>query len=96
MAFIIEVRVIPQSGKFALEQASNGVLKCFLKSAPKKGAANSELIKGLSKLLKIPQNDIEIVSGLTTRKKRIKIHKALTLDQLYEKLGLSFQEKLFV
>ena len=94
MALTIEIKVIPQSGKFALEMGNNNQLKCFLKSAPEKGAANKELIKGLSKFLKVPQNDIEIVAGLTFRNKVIKLHRALTFGQFCEKLGLAYQKKL--
>lgn len=94
MALIIEIKVTPQSGRSCFELDRKGDLKCFLKSAPEKGAANKELIKLLSKKLKIPQNDLDIIAGLTVRKKRIKIHVALTFEQFYDKLGLSYQQKL--
>ncbi len=95
MALIIEVKVIPQAGKSGYELDQKGVLKWYLKSAPEKGLANKELIKGLSKELKIPQNDIEITVGLTSRNKKIKIHRALTFEQFCQKLGLFYQEPLF-
>ena len=82
MALIFEVKVIPSSGSFGFFQDKNGDLKCYLKSAPEKGQANKELIKNLARLLKIPQNDVELLAGETIRKKKIKIHIALTLDQL--------------
>lgn len=94
MALIIEIKVVPLSGKARFELDKQGHLKCFLKSAPEKGAANKELIKLLSKELKIPQNDVEIVSGLTLRKKRIKLHRAITFESFCQKLGLSHQKKL--
>lgn len=95
MALIIEIKVTPQSGKSCFELDKQGVLRGFLKSAPEKGAANKELIKLLSKKLKIPQNDIEIISGLTIRKKKIKIHKSLTFEQFCDKFELSYQKDLF-
>lgn len=95
MALVIEIKVTPQSGKFKFEQDSKGNLKCFLKSAPEKGAANKELIKGLSKNLRIPQNDIEIIQGATIRNKTIKLHVSLTFEQLCDKLGLIHQKELF-
>jgi uncharacterized protein (TIGR00251 family) len=94
MALILEIKVVPQSGKSCFELDKKGDLKGFLKSAPEKGAANKELIKLFSKQLKIPQNDIEIIAGLTLRKKRIKLHVELTYEQFCDKLGLSHQEKL--
>ncbi|NDD59573.1 MAG: DUF167 domain-containing protein [Chlamydiae bacterium] len=95
MALIIDVKVVPQSGKNGYELDQKGVLKWYLKSAPEKGLANKELIKALSKELRVPQNDIEITVGLTSRNKQIKIHSALTFEQFCQKLGLSYQEPLF-
>ena len=94
MALVISVKVVPSSGKSAWQQDKNGQLKCFLKSAPEKGAANKELIKTLSKLLKVPQQDIEIVSGLIDRRKNIKIHTALTLEEFLQKIGVDNQLRL--
>jgi len=94
MALIIEIKVKPQSGKSCFELDKQGVLRCFLKSAPEKGAANKELIKLLSKKLKIPQNDIEIIAGLIVKKKKIKLHVAMTFEQFCDKMELSYQKKL--
>lgn len=95
MSFILEVKVVPRSGKFALVRTSKGELKCMVKADPEKGAANKELIKGFAQLLHVTQNDVEIISGLTSRKKRIKIHKAFTSDQVYKALGVA-QQQVFI
>ena len=94
MALIITIKVIPSSGKSGFLKDKNGVIKCFLKSAPERGLANKELIKTLSQALLIPQNVIEIISGLTNRAKKIKIHTSLTEKDLCTLLGLSFQKSL--
>ena len=88
MALLIEIKVIPSSGrqKFVLDKS--GIIKCFLKSAPEKGRANVELIDILAKNLKISKGQIEILSGQTSRKKRIKIDQDLTKDSFLEKLGI--------
>jgi hypothetical protein len=91
MAIIIEVKVIPQSGKFKFQLDSNGALKCYLVSPPEDGKANKELVKGLAKALKLTQQDIEIIVGLAHRKKTIKIHAALTLQDVYAALYLVYQ-----
>lgn len=93
MALTIKVKVMPNSGKSLWQIDKNGQLKCFLKSQPEKGAANKELIKTLSKLLQIPQMDIEIVSGLTDRNKLIKIHTSLTLNIFLAKVGIPDTQK---
>ena len=95
MALVFDVKVIPSSGSFGFFRDKNGELKCHLKSAPEKGQANRELLKGLAKLLKIPQNDIEIIAGDIIRKKKIKIHTALPLEQLCACLNVSVQVELF-
>lgn len=92
MALVISVKVVPSSGKFEWVLDKNGALKCFLKSAPEKGAANKELIKNLSKLLKVSQQDIEFITGLTDKNKTIKIHTALTLEQFLTKVGIYEQQ----
>lgn len=94
MALIVEIKVTPLSGRSSFQLDKQGMLRSFLKNAPEKGAANKELIKLLSKELKVPQNDIEIIAGLTVRKKKIKIHIAMTLKQFYDKMGLSYQKNL--
>lgn len=95
MAIIIEVKVIPGSGKSVWQLDGAGKLKCYLKSAPEKGMANRELIKTLTKALGISQQDAEIMSGLTSRNKKIKIHTAHTFNQILDALGIDQQRGLF-
>ncbi len=94
MALTVQVKVVPSSGRSSWQLDKNGQLKCFLKSAPEAGAANKELIKTLAKLLGMPQNDVEIVRGLTDRTKLIKIHGDLSQEAFFEKLGLAQQLSL--
>ncbi len=49
------------------------VLKFDVAAPPEKGKANEELIKFLSKKLKISRSDIRIKSGETSREKRLEI-----------------------
>lgn len=48
-------------------------LNIAIKAKPIEGEANKELIKYLSKLLKIPQKEIELISGSKNRIKRLKL-----------------------
>ncbi len=91
MALVFEIKVIPSAGTFGFMRGKNGELKCRLKSAPEKGHANQELIKGLAKLLHVIQSDIEIIAGLTSRKKKIKIHTSYTFEQLCAALDVPHQ-----
>ena len=76
----------------------NGILKCFLKSPPERGKANKELVSFLSKSLKIPRADIEIISGVTARTKRIRLSIEITFADVLQRLGIDeyvIQNKLF-
>jgi len=95
MALIIELRVTPSSSKQAWSIDKNGKLKLLLKNAAQDGKANKELIKAIAQTLKIPQQDVEIISGLTCRTKRIKIHTAITLEQFLQACGLETQIQLW-
>jgi uncharacterized protein len=44
-----------------------------IKSEPKHGKANREMIRKISKYFVVPENNIHIISGLTSRKKVIEI-----------------------
>jgi len=73
-SIIFNVRVIPRSSKSKIVGEYDGALKVKLSSQPVGGAANKELIKTLSKKLKIGKSNIEIVRGETSKAKRIKIN----------------------
>ena len=46
-----------------------------IKSEPKHGKANKELIRKTSDFFGVPENSIRIISGLTSRKKIIEIQR---------------------
>ena len=94
MALTIELQVKPSSSKQEWCIDKNGKLKIALKSPAIEGKANKELIKVISHALRIPQADIEIISGLTSKSKRIKIHTALTMEQFLHACGLDSQRTL--
>ena len=87
MALYIEITVVPRSGRQEIQQSHIG-LKCFLKEAPENGRANQELIRFLSKQLGIIQQDIEIISGGSGRKKRLKLAVDWSLDEFLHKVGI--------
>lgn len=91
MSLVLEIKVIPSSGRQKIVLEQENLLKCYLKSAPEGGKANIELIKYLSKQLNITRNSITIISGATSRKKRINVDCPLTFEQLCKKLGLKNQ-----
>lgn len=87
----LDLKVIPSSGRQALIKDKSGIIKCYLKSAPEKGKANTELIGFIARLLKIPKEHISIKRGATGRKKCIAIALELTYDELLQRLGIDNQ-----
>ena len=95
MALIIDVKVVTQSGKHALVLDKNGVLKCFIKAAPEDGKANREVVELVAAACNVPKKSIEIIQGLTSRKKRLAIETNITYEQLLIKLGFGLQKNMF-
>jgi uncharacterized protein (TIGR00251 family) len=69
----VNVRVITRASRSEIAGWTGDTLKVKLTSPPVDGAANAELIRLLAKTLGIARSDVTIVSGETSRNKRIKI-----------------------
>lgn len=95
MTLILEVKVSPGSGRSAWKIDKSGVLKAYLKSPPEKGLANQELVKTIAYALKLPLKEVTILSGQTSRNKRIKINASITYEQLLAALGIEQQMTVF-
>jgi uncharacterized protein (TIGR00251 family) len=71
----ITVRVSTRSSLAEIgEVMDDGAIKIRLTSAPVDGKANEELIKLLSKDLKVPKTNIEIITGFSGKTKIIAIY----------------------
>lgn len=91
---MVDVKVVPSSGKSLCKLDKNDAIVCYLKSPPERGQANNELIKYVAKALRIPQQQVSIIGGLTSRKKRMQIDAEITYDQLLFALGIEKQMNL--
>lgn len=70
----LRIKVIPKSSVNEIaETLSDGTIKIRIKAPPEKNKANIELIKFLSKQLKISEENISIIAGKSERLKLIKI-----------------------
>lgn len=94
MPLQLVVKVAPGSGRQAWTVDKAGQLKCYLKSPPEKGLANKELIKIIANALRISQEAITIIGGLTSRTKRILIQTKMTLPEVEAILGIERQQSL--
>ena len=70
----IKVKVKPNSKKQTIEANSDDSLTIGLKSPPVDGKANRELIALLSAKFHVPQPQIEIKSGLSSKHKLVVIN----------------------
>ncbi|CAN5412578.1 DUF167 family protein YggU [soil metagenome] len=73
VAIELEIRVIPRASKSEVVGEHDGALKVRISSPPVDGAANAELIKLLSKFFGVAKADIDLMSGQTSKTKRIRI-----------------------
>ncbi|OGY43022.1 MAG: hypothetical protein A2729_05665 [Candidatus Buchananbacteria bacterium RIFCSPHIGHO2_01_FULL_39_14] len=71
----ILVKVIPRSSKTEIIEQKENFLKIHLKAAPEKGKANRELINFLANHFKVAKSQIEILKGLTSKNKMIRLIK---------------------
>jgi uncharacterized protein (TIGR00251 family) len=85
---IIGVQAVPRSSRTAIELLGGGNYKVRLTSPPVDGAANEQLLKILSKALSIPVRNLQIVSGETSRQKRIRVS-GIDLDQTSRRLAIA-------
>ena len=78
------VLVVPRASRSEVTGQHDGTLRVRIAAPPVEGAANRELIRLLAKSLKLPQNAVEIVSGLNSKRKVVRIHGAdpAKLEQL--------------
>ena len=83
---IFTVRVIPRSSRSEIAGEHDGALKVKLSAPPVEGAANVELIKLLAKALSVAKAAVVIVSGETSKTKRLRID-GVTADRLRQLLN---------
>jgi uncharacterized protein (TIGR00251 family) len=83
----IKVRVIPRSSKNLIMRRAGDVVTVKLTAAPVEGAANKALISLLSEKLRLPKENIQIISGKSSRLKHIRVQ-GLLPDEIDSLLGL--------
>ncbi len=72
MKIFVEVKTGAKEEKIEKTGENNYVI--FVKERPKKGLANKAVIKILSRYFKVPQKNVVIISGFSSRQKLIKIY----------------------
>jgi uncharacterized protein len=95
MALIIDLKVVTQSGKSILILDKSGILKCYVKAAPEEGKANCEVVQIIADFAGVPKKSVEIIQGLTSRKKRLAIETSMNYEQFLLKLNGGVQKNIF-
>lgn len=70
---ILMIKVIPKAARTEIVGWEGEYLKIRVKGIPEKGEVNRALIDFLAKRFKVPKSHIEILSGATSRLKRVKL-----------------------
>lgn len=78
---IIKIKAVPNSSKNEICGLYNDALKVKIKAPAVENKANEELIKFLSKQLKIPKNSITLKAGDTSKLKTLYINNC-TIDKI--------------
>jgi uncharacterized protein (TIGR00251 family) len=83
----IKVKVIPRSSKNLIMRRAGDVVTVKLTAAPVEGAANKALISLLSGKLRLPKENIQIISGKGSRLKHVRVQ-GLLPGEINTLLGL--------
>ena len=70
---IFGVRVVPRASKSEVAGEVEGNLRVRISALPVDGAANAELVRVLAKYFGVAKSSVEIVSGQSSKTKRIRI-----------------------
>ncbi|MBK8302832.1 MAG: DUF167 family protein [Pyrinomonadaceae bacterium] len=84
-ALTFPIRVVPRASRTEIVGIHDGALKVRIASPPVDGAANIEIVRFLAKTFGVSKGDVFIISGETSKNKRIKI-KNLSKSSFEEKI----------
>lgn len=78
--------MIPRASRSALAVEPDGSLKIWVTAAPTDGQANAAVIELLARALGLAKSQVSVVSGLTSRHKRLAVV-GLTADEIRARLA---------
>jgi len=83
---LLWLHVVPRAAKDEIVGLYGNALKVRLSAPPSRGAANAALIDLLAERLDLPKHQLQIVSGQTSRRKRIAV-RGVSLEVLESRLA---------
>jgi len=94
VAAVIAVRVTPRSSRDAVEGVDDaGELRVRVAAPPADGAANAAVVKLLAKMLGVPKGAVSVMSGASSRHKRLSIDGVRVAAVRERWPGLSVKER---
>jgi uncharacterized protein len=84
---VFTFHVVPRSSRISIGPFKQGEYKVKLTAPPVEGAANEQLIRFLSKTIGSAPREIEIISGSSSRTKRV-LFRGLTKQKVMELLNI--------
>lgn len=67
------VRVVPRAARSEIVGEHDGALRVRVAAPPVEGAANEELRRTLARAFGVPTRNVEIVSGQSSKTKRVRV-----------------------
>ena len=72
-ALTIDVLVAPRASRVRIGPIVDGRIKVAVTAAPTDGEANAAVIEAIAEALGVPKRAVEIVRGLTSRRKTLRV-----------------------
>ena len=79
---VLNVRVQPRAAGDGFAETLGDQIKLRITAAPVDGKANKHLIAFIAKTFKVAKANVSIISGVSGRNKRIKIHRPAHLPAI--------------
>lgn len=70
---VFKVQVVPRASRSEIVGEHNGALRIRVAAAPVDGAANEELVRLLSRALRVPRSAVEITAGHSAKLKTVRV-----------------------
>jgi uncharacterized protein (TIGR00251 family) len=83
---VLNIRVQPRASSDGFAEELGDQIKLRLTSPPVDGKANTHLISFLARTFKVAKSSIRIISGVTGRNKRIKVHQPTRLPDIISRI----------
>jgi uncharacterized protein (TIGR00251 family) len=79
---VLSVVVSPRSSKTEIASIDDDAIRVRLNAPPVDGKANEALVKLLAGVMGVPKRDVEILSGGSSRRKRVRVVTDLSAERI--------------